>query len=169
VGEGVGLSRDDLSHLDVETVLAGRPPAHWRAEIERNRDAYRVTERVRLPPLIRDPDEAWSFELGAGHPTFVTRKSVVAPTVAGDALRKDHCAGRIVMLESADPGYDWIFTHRIAGLVTLFGGPNSHMALRASELGTAAVIGCGETRYRAWSRARVLEIDAAHHTVNVVR
>jgi hypothetical protein len=169
IGRARGLSEDDLSHLDVQSVLQERPRAEWAAEIARNREAYRVTERIKLPFLLSDPEEVFSFEVSPAVPTFVTRKNVVARTVAGDRLTRESCGDRIVLLESADPGYDWIFAHGIAGLVTLFGGPNSHMAIRASELGIAAVIGCGEQRYRDWSRARVLEIDAGNASVNVVQ
>ena len=54
---------------------------------------------------------------------------------------------KIVVIENADPGYDWIFGHKILGLVTKFGGINSHMTIRCSELSIPAVIGCGEQIY----------------------
>ena len=31
---------------------------------------------------------------------------------------------KIVLIENADPGYDFIFSHKILGLVTKFGGMN---------------------------------------------
>ena len=52
-----------------------------------------------------------------------------------------------MLLPNADPGFDWIFSRNIAGFVTAYGGVNSHMAVRASELGLPAVIGAGETLY----------------------
>ena len=73
------------------------------------------------------------------------------------------------MIESADPGYDWIFATGLLGLITQYGGTNSHMAIRAAELGIPAVIGCGEKLYRAWSSARVLEIDAANRQVRCIQ
>ena len=57
-------------------------------------------------------------------------------------------AGAIVCIPGADPGYDWIFSQGIAGLITAFGGANSHMAIRAAELGIPAVIGAGEINCR---------------------
>ena len=51
---------------------------------------------------------------------------------------------RIVMIESADPGYDWIFTRDIKGLITKYGGAASHMAIRCAEFNLPAAIGCGE-------------------------
>ena len=52
--------------------------------------------------------------------------------------------GKIICIEGADPGYDWIFTRNIAGLITKYGGANSHMAIRCAEYDLPAAIGCGE-------------------------
>ena len=51
---------------------------------------------------------------------------------------------KIVLLPNADPGWDWIFNLSIKGLVTKYGGPNSHMAIRASEKNITSVFGTGE-------------------------
>ena len=55
--------------------------------------------------------------------------------------------GRIVLIPNADPGYDWLLARPIAGLVTMYGGANSHMAVRAAELSLPAAIGVGELLY----------------------
>ena len=47
-------------------------------------------------------------------------------------------------MENADPGYDFIFNYQIKGLITKFGGANSHMAIRCAEFNLPAAIGCGE-------------------------
>ena len=39
------------------------------------------------------------------------------------------------------------FSHNIAGLITQYGGTNSHMAIRCAELGIPAAIGIGDKRY----------------------
>ena len=44
-------------------------------------------------------------------------------------------------------GYDWIFTRNIAGLITKYGGANSHMAIRCAEYNIPAAIGCGIQPY----------------------
>ncbi|MCC2667519.1 MAG: hypothetical protein K0S63_1435 [Gammaproteobacteria bacterium] len=72
------------------------------------------------------------------------------------------------MISSADPGYDWIFSHRIAGFITQYGGVNSHMAIRAGELGIPAVIGVGEVKYNQWSRATRLHIDCLNKQVQLL-
>jgi hypothetical protein len=67
--------------------------------------------------------------------------------------------GAIVAVSSADPGYDWIFQHGIAGLITAWGGANSHLAIRCAEHGLAAAIGCGEIVFAQASQATHASID----------
>ena len=50
----------------------------------------------------------------------------------------------IVLIENADPGYDWIFTHSISGLITQYGGAGSHMAIKTAEFAIPAAIGVGD-------------------------
>ena len=50
------------------------------------------------------------------------------------------------------------FSYPIAGLITAWGGVNSHMAIRAGELGLPSVIGAGEVLYRRWSKANRLHV-----------
>ena len=70
------------------------------------------------------------------------------------------------MYSSVDPGYDWLFSYPISGLI--LGGVNSHMAIRANELGLPAVIGCGERFYNYWSTSKILNIDCANKKVVVI-
>ena len=57
-----------------------------------------------------------------------------------------------VLLENADPGFDWIFTKNPAGLITKYGGVASHMSIRCAEIGLPAAIGCGESLFNRFSR-----------------
>ena len=75
-----------------------------------------------------------------------------------------------MLIPSADPGYDWLLARGIAGLVTMFGGANSHMAVRAAECSLPAAIGVGEHALRAARpRASVLRLDCGARTITVVR
>ena len=66
---------------------------------------------------------------------------------------------KIVCIKSADPGYDFIFTKNIKGLVTEYGGPNSHMCIRCSELGIPAVIGVGSNTYEKVINSKQITLD----------
>ena len=68
---------------------------------------------------------------------------------------------KIVCIESADPGYDWIFTRGILGLVTKFGGANSHMTIRCAELGLPAAIGVGEHTFDWLTKVPKILLDCA--------
>ena len=73
------------------------------------------------------------------------------------------------MIPQADPGYDWLFGQDIAGLITKYGGANSHMAIRSAEFGLPAAIGVGETLYASFTGAQVLELDAGNRRIQVIR
>ena len=81
---------------------------------------------------------------------------------------RDRLAGAIVCIPNADPGFDWLFAHPIAGLITAWGGANSHMAIRAGEMGLPAVIGAGEVLYRRWFNAERLHLDCIGRRVEVL-
>ena len=51
----------------------------------------------------------------------------------------------------------------------MYGGVNSHMAIRAAELGVPAVIGTGEALYNKWAAANLLKIDCANREVQVLQ
>ena len=76
---------------------------------------------------------------------------------------------RIVLIPSADPGYDWIFSHKIKGFITMYGGVNSHMAIRAGELSIPAVVGVGAKKYEKFKKAQILEIDTAGKLVRILK
>ena len=119
-----------------------------------------------LPPVIMGENDVWNFYYPDAEPNFITMKKAQGATVVlRDDIGEADITGKIVLMVCADPGYDWIFLHHIKGFVTMYGGANSHMAIRAGELGIPAVIGVGEKRYEQCRRAWSLEIDAASKTL----
>ena len=100
-------------------------------------------------------------------PCSASRDAVEKP-VARVTDPAESFAGRILFVPSADPGFDRIFTRGISGFVTQFGGANSHMAIRAGELGIPAVIGAGETLYKRWQSAQKLCLDCTNQTVSLI-
>ena len=73
-----------------------------------------------------------------------------------------------MIISQADPGYDWLFSHNIAGLITQYGGANSHMAIRSAEIGLPAAIGVGEKLYEEISQASRLELDCLGQRIRVI-
>jgi glutamine kinase len=171
LGEEHGFTAVDMSYTDVSTLrgLSGdrrRDEAVLADAVARGRARHERTRQIALPPLLSGPQDVWSFTLSSVQPTFVTQSRVRARVADVDA--GDRPGGAIALVSSADPGYDWLFAQGIAGLVTAFGGVNSHMAIRAVELGIPAVIGVGEHQFRQWSLATALDLDAANRHVAVI-
>ncbi|TJZ74049.1 PEP-utilizing enzyme [Chitiniphilus eburneus] len=171
LGRDHGFSLDDMAYADIQCVYelyaAGVDPVALIGEsIERGRKRYAETCQIALPPLLTSPDDVFSFEMPATEPNFITLRQVTAPVVS--YRDRERLVGAIVAIPSADPGFDWLFSHNIAGFITAYGGANSHMAIRANELGLPAVIGAGEVLYGKWSAARMLNVDCANRRVEVL-
>jgi hypothetical protein len=170
-GKQWGFSREDVAYCDIAAlqelhVAAADPRDLMSRSIEQGKARYRETLSIALPPLISSPDNVWAFEWPKAAPNFITQKQVTALVAKCD--ERERLAGAIVCIPNADPGFDWLFAYPIAGLVTAWGGGNSHMAIRAGELGLPAVIGAGEVSYRRWSTAQRLHLDCAGRRVEVL-
>lgn len=171
VGRQHGFTADDLAYCDISVfkelhVAATDPKDLLLRSIEQGKARYADTLKLSLPPLISKPDDVWAFEWPEAAPNFITQKQVTALVVGCET--RECLAGRIVCIPNADPGFDWLFAYPIAGLITAWGGANSHMAIRAGELGLPAVIGCGELLYRSWSRANRLHLNCAGRRVEIL-
>ena len=160
-GARIGLDREDLSFLPIATILEDHDVRELRERIAEARQAYAVTRSIRLPHLIVEAADIDVVRLPLGQPTFITGQAVTAPAARLASADPPAIAGRIVLIESADPGFDWIFSHRIAGLITKYGGANSHMAVRCAEFGLPAAIGCGERLFETLAGMSVIELNCA--------
>ena len=66
---------------------------------------------------------------------------------------------KIIFIKNADPGYDFIFSHNIKGLVTQYGGVNSHMAIRCMENNIPAAIGIGEKKFNFFKFCKKIKLN----------
>ena len=171
-----GFSKEDASHLHIRPILElysqltnADLGSLLGEDIRRNRALAQLTATIQLPQLIVHENEVYDFHIGTVEPNFITHARITQIIALEQDLPNIDLRNKIVFIRSADPGYDWIFSRHVAGLVTMYGGANSHMAIRCAELQLPAVIGCGETNYAAWSRSKLLEIDCSNRCVRAVR
>ena len=172
MGKAWGLSREDCSYFDIADLRrmiegSSDPEEVMRESIAAGKRRFATTSSLVLPPIIRSFEDVWGFEQPAGEPNYITQKMASGAVVSVDSQQIP--PGSILFMPSADPGYDWIFSRNIAGFVTAFGGANSHMAIRANELGIPAVIGAGESLYTHWKGAGNLKIDCANRKVEILK
>jgi glutamine kinase len=155
-GEGIGLSRDDTSYLSLNEILDTvnasvfeEKEIYFEDIVATRRKTYDLTRSVHLGYIIRDISDIYVSPLYRGTPNFVTIQAVESNLILldGTSSGSENLFDQIVFIENADPGFDWIFTRGIAGLVTKFGGANSHMTIRCAELGIPAAIGVGEQTF----------------------
>ncbi|MBW3762545.1 phosphoenolpyruvate synthase [Aeromonas jandaei] len=170
-GESLGFSKDEMSYCDISVFKEMQVGAMdsvdvIRRSIDVGLNRYKDSLKIILPPVITSPDDVWGFELSEANPNFITQ-GVTTGHVVTDS-NKDNFSGAIIFIQSADPGYDWIFSYPIAGLVTAWGGANSHMAIRAGELGIPAIIGAGEVLFKKWSSASRITINCAAKKVDIL-
>ena len=173
MGEEFDIDEEALSYSDINTIKklyssSDNVKETLMASIDAGKYMYTKTCALTLPPLITCESEIRAFELPANEPNFITMKSTQGSIVFEDC-EIEKLTGNILMIPSADPGYDWIFSRGIAGFITMYGGANSHMAIRAGELGIPAVIGAGEVLYQQWSKVESIEIDCANKQVHIFK
>lgn len=173
VGAINGLHTDDCSFADISLVKelyssSTNISLLLEKSIENGKRTYEITKQLILPALLIDEKDVWAFHIPSFEPNFITLKRT-SGNVSFISDNKDSLQGNILFIQSADPGYDWIFSHNISGFITMYGGANSHMAIRAAELGMPAVIGAGESLYNKWSQGKTLEIDCANKLVRILK
>ncbi len=166
LGERIGIPVEDMAYLDISVVkqlyvdlYTGDIKTIFEENIRDNKLQYQNAVQMKLPSIIVEPEDIYSFFLLSEEPNYITQKSITADVVQLDGLDGRKIEGRIVFVRAADPGYDFLFSKGICGIVTQFGGVNSHMAVRCAELGIPAVIGAGEKNYAEWSKYKRMSID----------
>lgn len=155
----LGISREELQNVSIETLHRFRNPEWTSKSKVTNYLKSRITEKtkenttfdlIKLPSVIYKPEDLDVINVLSAKPNFISKKSITAPTQLISNLTipgKINLKNKIVIIENADPGYDWIFSYGIAGLVTKYGGVASHMSIRCSEFDIPGAIGCGELIY----------------------
>ncbi|MCW5724828.1 MAG: NTP transferase domain-containing protein [Maricaulaceae bacterium] len=177
-GEEIGVTRQVLADVAIESIFGLRAgegfgdPAEWlKAAAEMNQSRKMLARNAELPPLIHAPDQFFSFFFPPSEPNFITSKAITCEAVfLGEGGEADPASlkGKIVVIPQADPGFDWLFGCEIAGLITQYGGANSHMAIRAAEFGAPAAIGVGEILFEKLREARLVLLDCANRKIDVL-
>lgn len=171
-GGSLGISREDLSYLtysDLEQFKLHIVNANdLKIKIKENKNRYRLSALIELPHLISSSDDFFCFERQIHTPNFVTMSKTLSNVSCFDKLEIESLEGSVVLIPQADPGFDWLFGHKISGLITLYGGANSHMAIRAAEMSLPAAIGVGESLYEQISKMKLIELDCANRIIREV-
>ncbi len=174
IGENNGISKQDCSFLNVKAFLSlyastQNMKENMEHSIRQGKEKYMITKSINLPPFLTKHQEVMCFFYPESEPNFITSgKAVGEVQVLENLLDTIDISNKIVLIKSADPGYDWIFSHDIRGFITMYGGANSHMAIRAGELDIPAVVGVGSKDYEKYRFVRRVEIDGSAKTIRIL-
>lgn len=176
-GEKLGITREQLQFLHFRTILKFRNPEDTNntslkqsllSEISKREKVRDIATTIPLPAVIMSADNFYFSEEISSRPNFITNKQVsgqiVFATTAKELVEKD-ISGKIVLIENADPGYDWIFSKGPLALITKYGGAASHMAIRCSEFKLPAAIGVGNLLYNEILKSEFVLLDGEKRTI----
>ena len=175
IGEKEGIPKEDCAYVNARVikelyVSTKDVKTVFEHSIEQGKADCEMTKAITLPPFISCEQDVMGFYYPDSEPNFVTSGKVNAEVrILEEKIETEELAGKILLIPSADPGYDWIFSHGIKGFITMYGGANSHMAIRAGELGIPAAVGVGTKAFEKYKSAKVLELDALNRAIYIIK
>ena len=164
------ITRDEASYFEIDDFtnkFKTIKKIFNNRKLMKNND---IINSVKLPQIIFDESSSFITPFQNNIPNFVTRKKIIGEIVYVDASNSmnKNLKNKIVIIENADPGYDWIFSHKIKGLITKYGGSNSHMSIRCSEFSLPAAIGCGEKLFNNIKNNKKIFLDCSLKNINLL-
>jgi len=172
IGNYYGLSKNDLSYINLNEILKYKNSSSRidfeqsiKQNIFNNKQKHLITSAIKLPELIFDIKDIDMFYYSSLKPNFVSQHNIDGSIVELKDNIQLKIDRKIVFIERADPGYDWIFSHNIKGLVTKYGGSASHMAIRCAEFDLPAAIGCGDKIFDDLIKYKRVMIDCSNQII----
>jgi len=176
VGELFKFNREEISNLSIDFILKHKNQKKseiknlWKKNIDLEKNSKFLNNCLSLPPLLINKDD---FEIQSHYiskPNFITSKKIIAEThLIKNSKKIINLENKIILIENADPGYDWIFAKNISGLITKYGGVASHMAIRCSELGLPAAIGCGDLLFEQLQNSQKIMLDCKNQNAIILQ
>lgn len=165
VAQDCDIVPSDIANLSLDDIMSVYSLSESALRDRMAIGARKRACHVQMPPLLTGPDDLYKLDYLESHPNFITTRTAEGPPLllqgASGSIELD-LAKKIVFIENADPGYHWIFSHNIAGLITKYGGAASHMAICCAEFGIPAAIGCG-VKFDTLASAETVRLDCANN------
>jgi phosphohistidine swiveling domain-containing protein len=174
-GKRLGFTREELSNLELKDIMKFKTLKKnelidfWRKKILRNKRKKLISHYVQLPPLIFSKNDFQIIRHYIAKPNYITKKEINGEKLILTNMKNlSNVESKIVMIENADPGFDWIFSKKPKGLITKYGGVASHMAIRCAELGLPAAIGCGEILFEKLKLSTKIHLDCKNEDILIL-
>lgn len=165
-GKKFSIDINDLSYVKIHKILDlyfnlsnKKIISNLKRHIKENKIEYKNNNYINVPDIITSGKDLFVQDKIESKINFISNKYAEGRIIKLDLDKLDKNLDGIICIENADPGYDFLFTKNIKGLVTMYGGQNSHMAIRCAELGIPALIGVGEKIYNKIIENKFISID----------
>ena len=139
-----------------------------KKHIDENKKEYLSNKNISLPDIIKSPRDLYIRVKKFDKINYISDKKITSKVIKYNKNIKKNDYNGIICIENADPGYDFLFSKNIKGLVTKYGGLNSHMAIRCSELNLPALIGVGEKNFNKIIEHKSLNIDCITKKIELI-
>ena len=176
IGTKFGFSRKEMACLDIKTILKLKNNSFsqirdvWTRKINQEKIKKTFNDYVVLPSLIFSENDFEIIQYNIAEPNYITNKKLTSEIIHlkyFDEIITD-LNNKIILIENADPGYDWIFTKNPSALITKYGGVASHMSIRCAEMGLPAAVGCGEILFEKLKSAHKILLDCKNREILIL-
>ena len=130
-----------------------------KKHIKENKIEYIRNKNINLSDIILEGKDLYVQKRINLKINFISNKIIIGKVLDYKKAKLNTNLNAIICIENADPGYDFLFSKNIKGLVTKYGGQNSHMAIRCAEFNLPALIGVGEQTYNKIINSKSIKID----------
>ena len=178
IGKRHSIEVKDLSYVKIQTILDLYYNLTTKnikdlliKEINMNKKEFNKSISFKLPEIIYSFKDIYNFLENEKKVNFIGNSVSLAKAffMKNNNNKKFDLKNKIICIKSADPGYDFIFSQKIAGLITEFGGVNSHMAIRCAELSIPAAIGVGQNKFKNIINSKVIRLDCETSKVDLIK
>ena len=176
LGKKYGINKKELSYLDIQKILGmyynysnSKSILGLKENIDQNKNEYDKNLNINLPDIITDGKDLFIQKSQKTKINFISNKVINSKIIEFKKANLKKKLNSIVCIENADPGFDFLFSKNIKGLITKYGGQNSHMAIRCAELNLPALIGVGEENYTKIKNSKFIKIDCIQNRIELIK
>jgi phosphohistidine swiveling domain-containing protein len=175
-GNKYNINKKELSYIDIQKILVMyynysnlKSIDNLKENILQNKIEYHKNLKINLPDIITDGKDLFIQKSQKTKINFISNKIISSKIIEFNKADLRKKLNSIVCIENADPGFDFLFSKNIKGLVTKYGGQNSHMAIRCAELNLPALIGVGEENYSIIKNSQHIKIDCVQNKIEIIK
>jgi len=177
LGKEMKINREELEYLDIRIIKdsynnlgINKLAYDLKRKIRINKKNYLLSSEIPMPDFISKNDDIYEFETSFSKGNYFTNKITMGEIIEYDPKKNiSSFKNKILLIENADPGYDFIFGLKLKGIITMYGGANSHISIRCLELNLPSCIGVGTSKYEYLKKAKLVELDCKNNLINIIK